>query len=282
MIKTSQGTKNKKKYLRRFQKINEKLFAFTILVAVGQFAAQLGTRKVHLFSEFFNLSTIWWLSTKTLSVGPLAKNGSNLADNVLKTDIWPGALHPFFFVVPAVSATRGPPLFGPDQVRSRKFAHTIHNGHLRRGRRKVGMGRSVKDKFKSCLAVSSSRRRSFFHYSRCQSRGPHEDWDQIWYRLLGLLSEMWYQAWYQMWYRPLGPATRSVVRSGTKSGGGAGSELALRSILHVGEASYSTAGANVGGCGPGTKNMNRYQLQNLVPDLVPSLAQKGTTSSNQS
>ena len=29
--------------------------------------------------------------------------------------------------------------------------------------------------------------------------------------------------------------------------GGAGSELALRSILHVGEASYSTAGANVGG-----------------------------------
>ena len=80
------------------------------------------------------------------------------------------------------------------------------------GRRKVGMGRSVKDKFKSCLAVNSSCRKSFFHYSRRQSRGPHEDWDQIWYRLLGLLSEMWYQAWYQMWHRPLGAATRSVVQ----------------------------------------------------------------------
>ena len=80
------------------------------------------------------------------------------------------------------------------------------------GRRKVGTGRSVKDKFKSCLAVNSSCRKSFFHYSRRQSRGPHEDWDQIWYRLLGLLSEMWYQAWYQMWHRPLGAATRSVVQ----------------------------------------------------------------------
>ena len=80
------------------------------------------------------------------------------------------------------------------------------------------MGRSVKDTFKSCLAVSSSCRRSFFHYSRCQSRGPHEDWDQIWYRVLGLLSEMWYQAWYQMWYRPFRVASRSVVTSGTKSG----------------------------------------------------------------
>ena len=50
--------------------------------------------------------------------------------------------------------------------------------------------------------------------------------------------------------------------------GGSGSELALRSILHVGEASYSTGAW--------------YQLQKLVPDLVPSLAQKGTTSSNQS
>ena len=80
---------------------------------------------------------------------------------------------------------------------------------------------------------------------------------------------------------PFGAAIRDVVPGlvpnvvplGLVPGpGGAGSEFALRSILHVGETSYNTAGAN---------GRAWYQLQKLVPDLVPSLAQKGT-SNNQS
>ena len=85
------------------------------------------------------------------------------------------------------------------------FTPYFHRCTWEGGRRKVGMGRSVKDKFKSCLAVNSSCWKSFFHYSRRQSRGPHEDWDQIWHRPLGAATRSVVQIWYwryQIWLAP--------------------------------------------------------------------------------